>query len=171
MQNRGTFPLSEKMKVNFQNIILIKTYVPHTRKRKLAQHSFSLLWVDHSLVEEETGAVAQAVELVTFQACLSACPLKSKGTLKGLGQAPTQPEALPTWHGELSLAFMVLHMALAFVPQRRHPNFKRCLKTQKITYGGETTLLTGSSALLLCVELGCIWLKVGALLDHEENRQ
>lgn len=90
--------------------------------------------------------------LVTFRACLSARPLKSRETLKGLGQAPTQPKALPAEHRGLSLAFMTPLMALTFVPQRWHPNLKRCLKTQKITYGEETTFLTDwfFSTLALC---------------------
>ena len=103
--------------------------------------------------------------LVSFHARLSARPLQSREIFTGWGQAPARPKTLPPWPRGLSLAFRSSLMALTFVPLGWHPNLEMPENTENNVWWGNNSL-TGSSALVFYVELGCIGLKAGILLSH-----
>lgn len=103
--------------------------------------------------------------LVSFHARLSARPLQSREIFMGWGQAPARPKTLPPWPRGLSLACRSSLMALTFVPLGWHPNLEMPENTENNVWWGNNSL-TGSSALVFYVELGCIGLKAGMLLSH-----
>lgn len=145
---------------DFRELILIKISALCAWKRKVEQPSFSSCgWT----VRGGGWCCSSGCGLVSSHAHL--CPLQSRETFTGWGQAPARPKASPPRPRGLSLTFRPPLMALTFVPPGWHPNLEIPENTENNVWWGNNSL-TGSSELVLYVERGCIGLKAGMLLSH-----
>lgn len=149
-------------KDEFPEIIWIKIYVPCTRERRVAQHSRSLLWLYRSLLEPKAGAWAQGCWTSHLPPRSSACPPKCRATVKEFAPGSSSTKGfIDSAQGTVSGLCGSTEDSSICSPETPFKS-QEVHKNTKITMcGKKTASLTGSSAFLLCVEFGCIWLNQG----------